>query len=121
MTNLLMMVEPRIDESSAVIRPPQSAPSPRRVVWLLSRPAEDLNEEDRRYLGRLFELSPEIGQTQSLSQKFIRLTRERRSEDFDAWLGEAEHSGIAEMKAFAKGLRQDYAAVKAGLTYEWSN
>jgi transposase len=25
------------------------------------------------------------------------------------------------MKAFAKGLRQDYAAVKAGITYEWSN
>ena len=24
------------------------------------------------------------------------------------------------MKAFAKGLKQDYAAVKAGLTYKWS-
>jgi transposase len=46
--------------------------------------------------------------------------RERKSEEFDAWLGEAEHSGVAEMKAFANGLKQDYAAVKAGLTYEWS-
>jgi transposase len=46
--------------------------------------------------------------------------RERKSEEFDAWLGEAEHSGVAEMKAFAKGLKQDYAAVKAGLRYEWS-
>jgi transposase len=108
-------------ESSAIIRSPQPAPSPRRVAWLLSRPAEDLNDEDRLYLGRLFELSPEIKQAQSLSQRFIRLMRERKSEDFDAWLGEAERSGIAEMKAFAKGLRQDYAAVKAGLTYEWSN
>jgi transposase len=108
-------------ESSAVIGPPQSALSPRRVAWLLSRPAEELNDEDRRYLGRLFELSPEIEQAQSLTQRFIRLMRERKSEDFDAWLGEAERSDIAEMKAFAKGLRQDYAAVKAGLTYEWSN
>jgi transposase len=91
------------------------------VAWLLSRPAEELNDEDRRYLGRLFELSPEIEQAQSLTQRFIRLMRERKSEDFDAWLGEAERSDIAEMKAFAKGLRQDYAAVKAGLTYEWSN
>jgi myo-inositol-1(or 4)-monophosphatase len=73
------------------------------VAWLLCRPAEDLNDEDRRYLGRLFELSPEIGQAQSLSQKFIRLMRERRSEDFDAWLGEAGRSDIAEMKAFILG------------------
>jgi transposase len=72
------------------------------------------------YLGRLFELSPEIEQAQSLTQRFIGLMRERKSEEFDAWLGEAEHSGVAEMKAFAKGLKQDYAAVKAGLTYEWS-
>lgn len=108
-------------ESSAVIGPPPPAPSPRRVAWLLSRPAEDLNDEDRLYLGRLCELSPEIEQAQSLSQRFIRLMRERKSDDFDAWLGEAERSGIAEMKAFAKGLKQDYAAVKAGLTYEWSN
>lgn len=108
-------------ESSAVIDPPQSVPSPRRVAWLLSRPAEELNDEDRRYLGRLFELSPEIERAQSLAQRFISLMRERKSEDFDAWLREAEHSGVAEMKALAKGLKQDYAAVKAGLTYEWSN
>src|SRR5262249_60304241 len=47
-------------ESSAVIGPPQAAPSPRRVAWIISRPAEELNDEDRRYLERLFELSPEI-------------------------------------------------------------
>jgi transposase len=46
--------------------------------------------------------------------------RGRKSEDFDAWMGEAERSGIAEMKAFAKGLRQDCAAVRAGLKHEWS-
>lgn len=108
-------------ESSAVIRSPQTAPSPRRVAWLLSRPAEDLNDEDRSHLGRLFELSPEIEQAQSLPERFIRLMRGRKSEGFDAWLEEAERSGIAEMKAFAKGLKQDYAAVKAGLTYEWSS
>jgi transposase len=108
-------------ESSAVIGPPQPAPSPRRVAWIISRPAEELSDEDRLYLGRLFELSPEIEQAQSLTQRFIGLMRERKSEEFDAWLGEAGHSDVAEMKAFAKGLKQDYAAVKAGLTYEWSN
>jgi transposase len=107
-------------ESSAVIGPSQAAPSPRRVAWLVSRPAEELNDEDRRYLEQLFELSPEIERAQSLTQRFVSLMRGRKSEDFDAWLREVEHSGVAEMKAFAKGLKQDYAAVKAGLTYEWS-
>jgi transposase len=69
-------------ESSAVIRSPQTAPSPRRVAWLLSRPAEDLNDEDRSHLGRLFELSPEIEQAQSLSERFIRLMRGRKSHCF---------------------------------------
>ena len=108
-------------ESSAVIGPLQPAPSPRRVAWLVSRPVEELNDEDRRYLERLFELSPEIERAQSLTQRFVVLMRGRKSEDFDAWLREVEHSGVAEMKAFARGLKQDYAAVKAGLTYEWSN
>src|SRR5215472_5195150 len=56
-------------ESSAVIGPPQSAPSPRRVAWLVSRPAEELNDEDRRYLERLFELSPEI-ECENIQQLF---------------------------------------------------
>ncbi len=35
--------------------------------------------------------------------------------------GGAFIGGIAQLVNFAKGLRRDYAAVKAGLTLEWSN
>jgi len=38
-----------------------------------------------------------------------------------AWLVQAEHSGIAELKGFAQGLRRDYAAVRAAFSSRWSN
>jgi transposase len=38
-----------------------------------------------------------------------------------AWLGTAEASACPEMRGFARGLRQDAAAVQAAMTEPWSN
>jgi transposase len=46
---------------------------------------------------------------------------ERRGTDLDAWLAQAKHSGIAELKSFAQGIRRDYAAVRAAFSSPWSN
>ena len=46
---------------------------------------------------------------------------EQRGEDLDAWLTQAEQSGLPEFKKMAKGIRQDYVAVKAAFSSEWSN
>ena len=45
---------------------------------------------------------------------------DRRDMDLDAWLVQAEHSGIAELKSFAQGLRRDYAAVRVAFSSRWS-
>ncbi len=45
----------------------------------------------------------------------------RREADLDTWLTQAEHSGLPEFKKMAKGIRLDYAAVKAAFSSEWSN
>lgn len=37
-----------------------------------------------------------------------------------AWLRAAETSGIPELVSFAKGIREDYAAVLAGIRSLWS-
>jgi hypothetical protein len=42
-------------------------------------------------------------------------------ERLDSWLTRTEESGLAPLVSFANGIRRDYAAVKAGLTLEWSN
>jgi transposase len=46
---------------------------------------------------------------------------ERRDKDLDTWLIQAEQSGLPEFKKMAKGIRLDYAAVKAACSSEWSN
>ena len=47
--------------------------------------------------------------------------REHRGEACEAWLTEAAASGIEALARFAQGLRDDLAAVTAGLTLPWSN
>jgi transposase len=47
--------------------------------------------------------------------------RERRGRDLEAWIVAATASGIGELARFARGLREDLAAVTAGLTLPWSN
>jgi transposase len=39
----------------------------------------------------------------------------------DAWIEAAAQSGVAELRRFAHGLTEDYVAVRAGLTLEYSN
>ena len=49
------------------------------------------------------------------------MVRERTGDTLDDWLAEVHASEVAQLVGFAKGLDRDYAAVKAGLTLEWSN
>ena len=41
---------------------------------------------------------------------------ERRGQALEAWMAEAIHSSIPELARFARGLQDDLAAIKAGLT-----
>jgi transposase len=48
--------------------------------------------------------------------------RERRGgAELEQWLLDAEASEVREIRQFARKVRQDEAAVRAGCTLEWSN
>ena len=49
------------------------------------------------------------------------MVRERRGRYLEAWITAATDSGSDALARFARGLREDLAAVTAGLTLEWSN
>jgi transposase len=51
---------------------------------------------------------------------FARMVRERQGERLDSWITKATASSIDEVTRFAAGLLADEAAVRAGLTLEWS-
>ena len=56
-----------------------------------------------------------------LAQDFAQLVRQRQPDQLDPWLARAAESPLVPLQRFAKGLRDDYDAVKAGVTLPWSN
>jgi transposase len=94
-------------------------PSARSSSWMLLQP-ERLKNEEQKMVELLCHLSPEIKQAQELARNFISIIRERRVDELREWLIKAARSELPEFCRFAKGLTVDLSAVKAALSYEWS-
>jgi transposase len=92
----------------------------RAARLFLSKP-EDRRSSDQTLLARLLRLDPVMPRTYRQVQTFCRMVRERRGHEFDAWIAAVQQTGVQELRAFAKGLLKDAAAVRAGLSLVWSN
>jgi transposase len=75
----------------------------------------------RLYLDQLCAMDADIAGAYRLSRAFLATVRERRGSDLEAWITAATDSGIEELARFARGLREDLAAVTTGLTLPRSN
>jgi hypothetical protein len=69
----------------------------------------------------LFKACPLIERAGCLGKKFKQMAKNRQANQLDEWMKEAIDSEIEALKNFTKGLKQNYDAVKAALTYDWSN
>jgi transposase len=87
---------------------------------LVLRPSERSTDQNHRQLAQLTTQSPELAAAVALAQEFAALVRQRQPTQLDPWLARAATSALAPFRRFAKGLREDYAAVKAGVTRPWS-
>jgi transposase len=82
---------------------------------------EGLKEAESQVVENLCRLSPKVAQATELARRFFQLARGRQAEQLNAWMAEVEGSQLPELKAFARGLEQDRAAIDAALREEWSN
>jgi len=96
-------------------------PSAREVALLFLRRPGDRTDEQRAYVERLLQGDADIAAAYAVTQDFATMLRQREGERLDQWIEDAAHSGIDDLKRFALGLRNDYAAVQAGLTLDYSN
>ncbi len=48
------------------------------------------------------------------------MIREQLAPKFDEWMKKGQEIGIKELANFVKGIKQDQAAVKAALKFQWS-
>jgi transposase len=98
-----------------------ATPSARRLAVSIVRRPDGRSAVDRRCLDILGGDGGEIGEAIDLAGKFAALIRGRLPDDLTGWLIRAEASSVAGLRSFARSLRQDEAAVRAGVTVEWSN
>jgi transposase len=99
---------------------PQKPLSARRAAWLVLQRKDTLLAEEALLLEQLAQ-QPELSDVIDLAQGFIDLVRRRLPEQLDSWLETAISSSIKGFQSFAKGLQEDYDAVKNGLSLDVSN
>jgi transposase len=99
---------------------PRRRLTPRRATWLVLRPSARSTDQDHHQLAQLTAQAPELAEAVALAQDFAALVRQRQPTQLDPWLARAAASALPSFRRFAKGLRADYAAVKAGVTLPWS-
>jgi transposase len=120
----------RLRRAAEVGHPPESqrspytrsqGPSARAVSFLMVCPAAKRSAEAQIYLDQLCQMDASMTRVYQLTQAFLALVRERRGRDLEAWITAATDSGLDALARFARGFRDDLAAVTAGLTLPWSN
>ncbi len=84
------------------------------------RREEKRDEEDKKILAQLRDQHESLAEVIDLTEGFLALSRLRQGEPLDSWLEQAAKSSLQAFERFAKGIWQDYEAVKAGLTLPWS-
>jgi transposase len=100
------------------IHPPLTV---RQAAWLVLRRPERRAPHDESVLVRLHAQHAEVAEAIELAQDFAQLVRKRTPTRLDGWLTRAIKSPLGVFQRFATRLREDYDAVKAGITRPWSN
>jgi transposase len=94
--------------------------TPRGATWLILKREANRDEDDKQQIAQLQGHHDAFAEAIELAQDFAELVRQRQPERLEAWLERAAQSALKAFARFASGLREDYEAVKAGLTLPWS-
>ena len=87
---------------------------------MLRRP-EQRTETEQSQLLQVQQADPRLATLATHTEAFAQMVRERAAERLEPWFEGGLASPWRELKRFARGLRQDDAAVKAALTSRDSN
>ncbi len=99
-----------------------SQPSAKAIAWWLLKPLTGRTPEQQRLVELFRATCPAVERAASLSDEFTRVVRERLAGALEPWIEEAlAPESPIDLRRFAKGLRDDLAAVTAALTMSWSN
>ena len=106
---------------TAPAEPPRPVPSPRTITSWIMRPRTSLTRDEQDQLDRVRIACPDISAACDLARAFTAMARDRRGQVLGQWIRQAELDGPDAIRGFAGFLRQDHAAVLAGLTMTYSS
>lgn len=93
----------------------------RQATHLITRHPTSLDEDENSQLKDLLARCPELDAVAECVRIFAEMMRDKRGAELENWLVRAEATPFAPLHSLARGLRQDFAAVTAGLTMEWNS
>ena len=97
-------------------------PSATRVSWMMMKQDIELDDEEQVFRNLLWQCCPPLEIASWLAGQFNELVRQRHVDDLQVWIDcTAEAEVPIDLRHFADGLTSDLAAVKAAVTFEWSN
>ena len=99
---------------------PAAPLSAREAAWLFVCPPAKLTLAQVRQLDPLRREDDELGKAYELVQDFRTMLTRRQLSFLPRWIEEAKGSGLPELRRFAEGLLRDYEAVRAALSFQFS-
>jgi transposase len=123
-------LRPFRDAAGPVPAPPAPLPAARDIArWIMTSPGT-LAPEDTAALNAATARAPALAVITGLARSFADITAgltagapsgQPGKDQLTAWLEAAEASGIPRLASFARGIRQDYHAVRNGLSLPWNS
>lgn len=101
--------------------PTPAAPKIRHVTGWIMRNPDNLNNEDEQRLKAVLARCPELEATRRHVGAFARMIRDLSGDHLSDWMARVGDDSLPALHSFVTGLRQDLAAVTAGLTLPWNN
>lgn len=113
-------VQPFRPTRTAPVTPP-AKPKIRHVTGWIMRDPDNLTNEDDQRLKAVLARCPELEATRRHVGAFAHMIRDLRGDLLAGWMDRVGNDDLPALRSFITGLRQDLAAVTAGLTLPWSN
>ena len=82
---------------------------------------DSLDEEEKLKVKQVTEHCPELAALAGHITAFAEMLTSRHGERLDAWIADADASGLPDLRSFVTGLKRDHDAVRNGLTLPWNS
>jgi len=99
----------------------EALPSAKELSFTVIRKPEERDDVENARIEALKSIDDELAGALDLAVQFAAMIRGILTLSLSDWLNKADAAIASEIRGFARTLRQDEAAVEAGMTGPWSN